>query len=186
MHPRRLCTWFVIVAIAVALTGCSTTSALLTQCPPQSQGALCIKVIKTGSTGKIVGDVIGRVSYADSAMTGKTSRLLLSRYACDPGSGSQPACTAAIAYPGRAHSGMVRSAYCQDGNGSTATVPPGCYDYEWGDYGTTGDWSGFSLAPNGVTFPAGTWFCISEQIRVGHTWQPVTTTSPLRSCSQAG
>ncbi len=183
MHHRRPFALLVVAAITLGITGCSSSAQPATQCAAKPDGALCLHVIKVG---KVVGDVIGYVSYSGTYLTGKTSRIVLSRYACDPGTGSQPACAPSTSYPGRTHRGLVTTTFCRDQSGATITAPPGCHNSEWEELATDGDWSGFSVRPDGLTFPAGTWLCISEQIRIGRTWQPVTTTSPIRACAQAG
>lgn len=189
MHQRRL---HLVLAVAVAtlvLTSCSSSSlpfspGLSTQCAAKPNGALCLKII---DVGKVVGDVIGYVGDSGTSLSGKTWRIALSRFGCDPGTGARPACTPSVTYPSKSRHGLIpRTTYCKDQNGATITAPPGCHDSLLELLGSDGDFAGFSLRPNGLTFPAGTWLCISEQVLVAGRWQPVTTTSPLRACHQVG
>lgn len=73
---------------AVAPAGCGSASgsavpisAPTVLCAPQPKGALCIKVLQDGH---VVHDVIGYLAASDSPLAGKTWRLVLGRYACDP------------------------------------------------------------------------------------------------------
>ena len=187
MHTRRGYRLIVLAASALALAGCSSQAAFPPMpdalCASKPDGALCIHVI---ANGPVVGDVIGYVSYSGSFLAGKTWRLDLSSYSCDPGKGSRPACGPTATYPGRVHHGPgTASTYCKDANGATITAPPGCHDVLWSELATHGDWSGFNHVENDRpwTITTATWLCITEQVRIGRSWQLVTLTTPLRDCS---
>ena len=184
---RRRCGPLVLAMIVLALSGCSSsgTSALPTtvdsKCAAKENGALCIQVIKNGA---VVGDVFGYVSYSGSFLRGKTWRIVLSRYSCDPGTSSRPACRPSASYLGRIHRGQgMASTYCKTANGATITAPPGCHNVFWTEVATHGDWSGYFTVDKPVRYPTRTWLCITEQVRNAGSWRLVTSTTPVRDCS---
>ncbi len=189
MHQRRLHVVLAMAVATLALTSCSSSSSPLstapsTQCAAKPNGALCLKII---DVGKVVGDVIGYLGDGGSSLSGKTWRLALERFSCDPGTQVQPACAPSATYPGMTQHGLMKpDTFCKDQHGATITAPPGCHDALMEAVGTDGAWSGFAVPTQGLTFPASTWLCISEQVLVAGTWQSVNTTSPLRACHQVG
>ena len=133
--------------------------------------------------GRVVKDVIGYLSASDSPLAGKTWRLVLSRYDCDPGSATQPKCSAAATYPGPTRHGRPpRQTSCRTQSGTTVTTPTGCHNTLAQQLGSFGDWSGLTLPER---FASSTWLCVSEQIRRGGGWrQPdrALATYPVRAC----
>ena len=174
---------------AVAPAGCGSASgsavpisAPTVLCAPQPKGALCIKVFQDGH---VVHDVIGYLAASDSPLAGKTWRLVLGRYACDPGSAPRPSCAPAATYPGPTRNGRPpRQTSCRTQSGSTVTTPVGCHDTLAQELGSFGDWSGFVLPRR---FTSRMWLCVAEQIRAGNSWRPpdrALATSPVRACAE--
>jgi hypothetical protein len=179
------------LAGALALAGCGSASGSaipaadpMKLCAPQPHGAVCIKVFQNNHA---VTDVIGYLSATDSPLAGKTWRLVLSRYGCDPGSAAHPNCTAAATYPGPTRHGRPpQQTSCRTQSGETVTTPSGCHDTLAQELASFGDWSGFTVPKR---FPSNTWLCVAEQIRVGSAWrQPskALTTHPVRACAKVG
>ncbi len=194
--PR--CRWAIVAcalafAAAPALAGCGSTSSALPAppealpCAPQPSGALCIKVLLLHHA---VGDVVAYLAASDSPLAHRTWRLVLSRYRCDPGSGSRPACRPAASYPGPTRHGrppLVTS--CRVNGGATVvTAPIGCHDTLAQELATLGEWAGFYRLADGrpKAFTSQVWLCVSEQLLVGGAWrQPDPTMAPLprRACA---
>jgi hypothetical protein len=177
-----------LAAVTFALSGCGSASGKVPApsappCASQPTGALCIKVFQSGHA---VRDVIGYLSASESPLAGRTWRLTLSRYACDPGSDARPHCRAAGKYPGPTRHGRPPlETSCRE-NGSTTTTPRGCHDTLAQETASFGDWSGFGVPKK---FATRTWLCVSEEIRVGGVWrQPAgaLATQPARSCKSVG
>ena len=135
--------------------------------------------------GNVVNDVIGYLSASDSPLAGKTWRLALSRYACDPGSAARPACVADATYPGPTrHGAPPVQTYCRAQDGTTVTTGTGCHDTLAQEMASIGDWSGFSVPKR---LASRTWLCVAEQIRLGGSWrQPdgALATTPVRACAE--
>ena len=177
-----------LAAGTLALSGCGSASGKLPvpaapQCAPQPTGALCIKVFQSGHT---VRDVIGYLSASESPLAGRTWRLTLSRYACDPGSQARPSCRAAGKYPGPTRHGRPPlETSCRE-NGSTVTTPRGCHDTLAQETASFGDWPSFVVPKRFVTRA---WLCVAEEIRAGGSWHPperALATSPVRACAAFG
>ena len=177
------------LASIVALAGCGSASGSavpvadpMKLCAPQPHGAVCIKVFQNNHA---VTDVIGYLSATDSPLVGKTWRLVLSRYSCDPGSTAHPSCTAAATYPGPTRHGRPpRQTSCRTQSGETVTTPSGCHDTLAQELATFGDWSGFAVPKR---FASRTWLCISQQIRTGGSWRApgrALATTPVRACAE--
>jgi hypothetical protein len=177
------------LAGAVALSGCGSASGSsvpvsrpTTLCAPQPNGALCIKVFQHGGT---IQDVIAYLSASDSPLAGKTWRLVLSRFACDPGSAAQPACAASATYPGPTRHGLPpQQTYCRTQSGQTVTTGAGCHDTLAQQMASIGDWSGLVVPKR---FASRTWLCVSEEIGTGGSWrQPdrALATTPVRACAE--
>jgi hypothetical protein len=174
-----------LIGLLWSQAGCSSSHRGLTDpCPPAAAGRLCINVI-TDHAG--VTDVIGYLSASDSPLAGRTWRLALSIYPCDPGAGP-PACAATATYPASSQTGTPpTSTYCRSTSGAQLTSPPGCHNTETEALATHDDFRGFLPTANGVpqprTFTTRTWLCVSEQLRAGATWAegPVT-----RACRPVG
>ena len=176
------------LACTLALSACGSASSKVPvlagqKCPPRPTGALCIKLFESGHA---VRDVIGYLSASDSPLAGKTWRLTLSGFACDPGSEPRPNCSPSATYPGPTRHGRPPiETSCRE-NGSTTTTPPGCHDTLAEELASFGDWPGFGVPKK---FATRTWLCVSEEIRVGSAWrQPerALATQPVRSCAQVG
>jgi hypothetical protein len=176
------------LAGSLALSGCGSASGAPgipsyagTLCPAQPSGEPCVKVL---DRGHVVDDVIGYLSASDSPLAGKTWRLVLSRYSCDPASAARPKCSPAAIYPGPTRHGLPPArTSCRTQSGETVTTPNGCHNALAQQMGSFGDWSGFALP---TRFPSRTWLCVSEQIRVGGSWrQPdgALATQPVRACA---
>jgi hypothetical protein len=190
LEPRHaIVVGLAALAGVLALSGCGSgsgsdvpTSVAKTLCATKPHGALCIKVFRHGGT---VQDVIAYLSAADSPLAGKTWRLALSRYACDPGSAAQPACAADATYPGPTRHGLPpQQTYCRTQSGQTVTTGAGCHDTLAQQMASIGDWSGFVVPKR---FASHTWLCISQEIRTGGSWrQPdrALATTPVRACAE--
>jgi hypothetical protein len=148
---------------------------------------MCIKVLRVHHA---VGDVIAYLAASESPLAGRTWRLTLRRYGCDPGSGPQPRCRPAATYPGPTRRGrppVVTS--CRTNGGATVvTAPIGCHDTLAQQMATRGDWTGFYRFGDGRphTFASRVWLCASEQVRVGGTWRQAgrrLTPTPVRACA---
>jgi hypothetical protein len=135
--------------------------------------------------GNAVQDVIGYLSASDSPLAGKTWRLALSRYACDPGSAARPRCAAAATYPGPTrHGPPPRQTSCRTQSGQTVTTPSGCHDTLAQEMASVGDWSGFAVPKR---FASRTWICVAEELRTDGSWQQADralTTTPVRACAE--
>jgi hypothetical protein len=174
--------------LAAAFSGCGSASSKVPvlagqKCPPRPAGALCIKLFESGHA---VRDVIGYLSASESPLAGKTWRLTLSRYACDPGSGPRPNCRPRATYPGPTRHGRPPIQTSCRQNGSTTTTPLGCHDTLAEELASFGDWPGFDVPKKLATR---TWLCVSEEIRVAGEWrQPegALATQPARACKAAG
>jgi hypothetical protein len=176
------------LAITLAFSGCGATArsvapapAAVVLCAAQPNGAPCIKVLQYNHA---VHDVIGYLSASHSPLAGRTWRLVLSRYGCDPGSGARPRCSAAATYPGPARHGRppVQTS-CRE-NGVTVTTPRGCHNTLAQEMGSFGDWAGFSLPKR---FASRAWLCTAEQIRIGGSWREpdrALATTPVRACAE--
>ena len=179
-----------LVTMMMCLTGCTSATHVPSPsgpspCPTQPGGALCIHVL---ADHRSVRDVIGYASYGDDYLAGKTWRLVLSTYRCDPGTTQTPTCKPSATYPGPSRSGLPpASTYCRASNGATLTNAPGCHDTLAQNSAVDGDWPGFA-GPSGslpITFPTTTTVCLSEQVQAGGTaatWVDAAT-SPRRACS---
>lgn len=144
---------------------------------------LCIKVIR-GADPATVGDVIGYLSSSGTSLDGKTWRLVLNRYSCDP----QAGCGPAKVYPGPTrHGPPPASTSCRvTGTGTMVTAPPDCHDTLAQAMATHGDWAGFYRLADGQArrFASGIWLCVSEQVRVGGSW-PAPRPAVARACPSA-
>jgi hypothetical protein len=141
--------------------------------------------------GRAVGDVIAYLAASDSPLAGRTWRLVLSRYRCDPGPGALPRCAAAASYPGPTRHGRppVQTS-CRTSAGATVTTPTGCHDTLAQELASFGDWTGFYRFADGKpkTFGAGVWLCVSEQIRAAGAWRAPArqlAPTPARACAAA-
>jgi len=176
------------LAGAVALAGCGSASGAPippyagTLCPVQPNGEPCIKVLQRGH---VVKDVIGYLAASDSPLAGKTWRLVLRSYDCDPGEAGRPKCAGTVAYPGPTRHGLPpRQTSCRTQSGQTVTTPSGCHNTLTEQLGSFGDWSGLTLPKR---FAARTWLCVSEQIRLGGAWRRpdrALATYPIRACTE--
>jgi hypothetical protein len=190
--PRTIALGLAALGGAAALSGCGSASGSPplpayagTLCPVQPNGELCIKVLDQGLTKDvIVKDAIGYLAASDSPLAGMTWRLVLGRYVCDPGSAVRPRCSPSATYPGPTRRGRPpQQTSCRTESGKTVTAPTGCHNTLAQEFGSFGDWSGLTV-PKRVA--SGTWFCVSEQIRVGSAWrQPrkALATYPVRACA---
>lgn len=185
---RGLLVLLAAVAGAVVLSGCGSAAGSTalpayagTLCPPQPHGEPCIKVL---DRGHVVRDVIGYLSASDSPLAGKTWRLVLSRYDCDPGSAARPRCSAQATYPGPTRRGRpTRQTSCRTQSGKTVTTPNGCHNTLAQELASFGDWSGLAVPKR---FASNTWLCVAEQIRVAGAWRKPTralASYPVRACS---
>jgi hypothetical protein len=178
---------------ALLLVGCGSASggavphpSPTLPCAAKPNGALCIKVFADGAT---VRDVIAYLSASNSQLAGKTWRLVLDRYACDPGAQPRAQCGPAGIYPGPTRHGVPpASSFCKTNSGETVTAPSGCHDTLAQELASFGDWQGFYLLGEGKpkTFASRVWLCVSEQIRAGGSWRGPAVRlapTPLRACS---
>jgi hypothetical protein len=135
--------------------------------------------------GNTVQDVIGYLSASDSPLADKTWRLVLGRYACDPGSSAQPGCSATAIYPGPTRHGPPPvQTYCRTQDGTTVTAGTGCHDTLAQEMASIGDWSGFVVPKR---FATHTWLCVAEQIRTDGSWREPEgdlATDPIRTCAE--
>jgi hypothetical protein len=189
-HGRAVTTGVAALAGALALSGCGSAAGNVPvppapQCHAQPTGALCIKVFQSGHT---VRDVIAYLSASESPLGGRTWRLTLSRYGCDPGSQARPHCRPAAAYPGVTRRGRppIETSCRQNGSMTVMTTPRGCHDTLAQETASLGDWPTFRVPKKLATR---TWLCVSEEIRSAGSWhQPehVIATDPLRACATVG
>lgn len=168
----------------LALAACGGSRSLSLPCAPKPTGALCIKVFHDGRTVK---DAVAYLSASESPLDHRTWRLVLNRYACDPGSRPRPSCRTAATYPGSARQGNPPvSVYCRKVSGTEAmviTTPSGCHDTLAQALASFGDFAGFT-APKSFSSPG--WLCVSEQLRVNGSWRQASgdlAPTPLRACA---
>jgi hypothetical protein len=154
----------VLVAGALALTACGSGRSGLpgdTECGHSSKGVVCVAVV-TDASG--VGDVIGYFSPA-TALAGRTWRLDLLRYGCDPGG---TACRPAAQYPAAAR----RSPPPVDGSCIAVLYDSGrrqCTSRLAQAMATHGDWAKLPTLPS-TTFAAHGWLCVSAQVARPDGW----------------
>jgi hypothetical protein len=173
----------VALAACLMLAGCGSAGPRLSAslpCPAKPDGMLCIKVIHS-SDRATVNDVVGYLASSGTSLSGKTWRLALNRYACDPQSGCEPAAT----YPGPTRHGLPPEATsCRTVGGETVTAPAGCHDTLAQAMASLGDWAGFYglAAGRPKTFGSRVWLCVAEQVMAGGSWrQPDRVVAPTAS-----
>lgn len=156
----------IVTAAALMLTGCASASrsglADDTQCKHSPHGVVCV-VVKTSNAG--IADIIGYYSPAHS-LTGRTWRLDLVRYDCDPGNGST--CRPAAHYPGPSRSAPPPV----DGSCIAVLYDTGskrCTNRLAQAMASFGDWAGLDHLPLRLTGTS--WLCVTAQLRYGRAWQ---------------
>lgn len=189
-HGRAIVIGVAALATVLALTGCGSASGKVPvppvpQCHAQPTGALCIKVFQSGHA---VRDVIAYLSASESPLGGRTWRLTLSRYGCDPGSQPRPQCRPASTYPGVTRRGRppIETSCRENGSTTVITTPSGCHDTLAQETASFGDWPAFHVPKK---FATRTWLCVSEEIRSAGSWrqpQQAIATDPVRACATVG
>lgn len=156
----------VLAAAALVLAGCRSGDLGLpggTHCGHSAKGVVCVRIVTDATAG--VGDVIGYFSPAAS-LAGRTWRLDLLRYDCDPV--SRTACRPTAEYPARER----RSPPPVDGRCIAVLYDSGrrhCTTRLAQAMASFGDWSGLPRLPS-KTFAAHGWLCVSAQVARNGTW----------------
>ena len=191
---RDVCIGLALAAVAVqVLAGCGSASPMSPTasrglpCPAKPTGALCIKVV---SHHLEVNDVIGYIVSSEPTLSGRTWRLVLNTYPCDPGQAAQPMCPANGEFPGPARHDLPPAATsCRaSATGAVATAPSGCHDTLGQAMGSLGDWAGFeplTTKDQPVTFKTAVWLCVSEQLLLTNEWRSpdnALAPTPRRAC----
>jgi hypothetical protein len=155
------------LAVAVlALSGCGSNNSGLpgdTRCGHSVNGVVCVVVLK--ADGPAVGDVIGYYSPAVS-LTGRTWRLDLVRYNCDPA--TRRTCRPAAQYPSATRhvpppvDGSCIAVLYDSGR-------PNCTTRLAEEMATHDDWAGLPRLPS-TALGAHTWLCVSAQLARGDGW----------------
>ena len=189
----RLCAALVVLSLA-GLVGCSSSSSVSANgaeaslpCSAKPTGNLCIRVF---SHHLEVDDVIGYIVSSQPTLAGRTWRLVLTSYSCDPGVARQPKCNASGEFPGPTRRGLppVATSCRASATGAVVTEPPGCHDTLGQAVGSLGDWAGFeplATQDKPVKFNSPVWLCVSEQLLTGSGWQQPSdrlSPTPARAC----
>lgn len=179
------------LAGALVLSGCGSTSratpptpqvSALLPCAAQPEGALCIKVFRVRHA---VADVVAYLAASESPFAGRTWRLVMSQYPCDPGSQPLPGCRPVATYPGPTRHGRppLGTSCREKGSTKVVTAPSGCHDTLAQEIASFGAFAGFN-PPH--TFTSRVWLCVSEQVRAGGSWRQPTrplAPTPTRACA---
>ena len=156
----------VLAGAALVLTSCAShgsSSPEVTHCGHSANGVVCIVVVLNGSR---VGDVIGYYSPAQS-LVGRSWRLELVRYGCDPAVSNS--CRPEAEYPAPArHRPPPRDETCAAvvyDNGKRQ-----CTTRLAEALGSVGDWAGLPSLPS-ATLARQSWLCVSAQLAQTSGWQ---------------
>lgn len=157
-----------LAAAVLLLTGCGSGNSGLpddTHCGHSANGVLCLKVLP-GENSSTIGDVIGYYSPTTS-LKGKTWRLSLVRYDCDPVAGAT--CRPMAQYPGPArHTPPPVQGTCVAVLYDTGRRQ--CTTRLAAQYGSHADWAGLPRLPS-TTLGSHAWLCMSAELAHGPRWQ---------------
>jgi hypothetical protein len=154
-----------VAGVTLMLAGCTSSNSGLsrdTSCGHSTHGALCVTVMADSSR---VRDVIAYYTPVTS-LVGKTWRLSLLRYPCNPAASRR--CRPSAQYPARARStppppGDTCLAQLYDSGRRRCAMRLAAA------YGSFGDFDGLRLPL--ITHDMNGWLCVSAQVAQGRGWR---------------